>query len=246
MLVTRGRACPMTGVRRSGGHVSDEPSNDVVRAIRARRSVRGGFEPRPVSEDLLRTVVECGAAAPSSKNARPWRLHVITSRALLDDLADAISTAEGIDEYVPHDPLTGRPSPHWDSTVLESADVLRVAGSAIAIERRGVFSRGLATLTTIPRDDLARTLTAFALENMGLGTALENMWLAAESLGLGVSFLGDAAIASESARSLLDLEGDLVGVVALGYPTAPPPPRREPPASTQVRDPIVWHGDPTW
>jgi nitroreductase len=217
------------------------PSNPVLAAILARRSIRSGFSPEQVPVDVLEKVVASGLAAPSSKNARPWRLHVVRGRAALDALAVAAETADDLDDYVPHDPLTGRPYPEWRSTVLESAAVLREAPCAIAIENRGVFSRGVGTLASIPREALAASLTAFGLESMGLGTALENMWLAANSLGLGVAFLGDLAIATPAARTLLGLEGDLVGVIALGYSEATPPPRREPPPSTQSETPVVWH-----
>lgn len=216
-------------------------SNQIVAAILARRSVRSGFDSAAVGTDDLQLIVDCGLAAPSSKNARPWRLHVVTTRSILDALADAAESAAGVDEYVPHDPLTGRPYEEWSSTVLESAAVLRDAPCAIAIENRGVFSRGTSTLAEIHPEALAASLTAFGLENMGLGTALENMWLAANSLGISAAFLGDLAIANDAAHDLLGLDGELVGTLVLGRSNAEPPPRREPPASTQTTTPVVWH-----
>jgi len=215
--------------------------NEVIATILARRSVRFGFDASPVSRDDLAAIVACGLAAPSSKNARPWRLHVITNRAILDTLARAAETADHLNAYVPHDPLTGQPYPHWQSTVLESAAVLREAPCAIALENRGVFSRGTSTMSSISSEKLASSLTAFGLESMGLGTALENMWLAANSLGLAVAFLGDMAIASDAARTVLGIEGDLAGMLVLGHSTVPAVPKREPPASTQTDTPVVWH-----
>ncbi|WP_457099652.1 nitroreductase family protein [Microbacterium sp. P5_E9] len=216
-------------------------STVVIETILARRSVREGFAPRAIDRDDLEKILACGLAAPSSKNARPWRFHVIESAALRNMIADAATRAIGIDEYVPHDPRTGRPQEHWSSTVLESAEVLRVAPTAIAIENRGVFSGGRRTLAAASHQALVASLTAYGLETMGIGTALENIWIAASALGVGAAFLGDLAIAEESARELLGLEGDLMGIVALGYATPPPYPRREPPKQTQVDDPVVWH-----
>ena len=114
--------------------------HDVVEAILARRSVRVGFDDREVSEALLRTITECALAAPSSQNARPWRLHVITSRGVLDSLAAAAEAADD-GTYVPPDPLTGEPSPLFESSVRESAAVVRAAPAAIALENRGVYIR---------------------------------------------------------------------------------------------------------
>ena len=216
-------------------------STIVIDAILARRSIRGGFDGRQVSREHLDSVLECGLAAPSSKNARPWRFHVVTDASTRNALADATVQAEGIADYVPHDPRTGRPSPNWSSTVLESAEVVRAAPALIVIENRGVFSGGRATLLGAHPDALASSLTGYSFEVIGLGAALENMWLAANSLGIGVVFLGDLNIAEAEIGRLLGLPGDLMGVIALGYASLEPSPRREPPKNTQTDSPVVWH-----
>lgn len=215
--------------------------NLVVGTILARRSVRFGFEDRPVSQAHLELVLECGLTAPSSKNARPWRFHVVQDGALRHEIAGAAANAHGTDEYVPHDPRTGKPAPHWSSTVLESAEVARAASVIVAIENRGVFSGGRRTLAAATGEALASSLAGYGFEVMGLGAALENIWLAANSLGIGVAFLGDLNIAEQEIRALLGLEGDLMGVIALGYASLKAPPRREPPAETQVDAPVMWH-----
>ena len=216
-------------------------SNHTIDTILSRRSVREGLGARPVSHSDLEVILRCGLSAPSSKNARPWRFHVLQTLPLRAALAAAAAGAEGVDDYVPHDPRTGDAYPYWSSTVLESIDVLRAAPTAIAIENRGVFSGNRATLMEANRPALLASLTAYGFESMGLGAALENMWLAANSLGISAAFLGDLAIARDHAKSLLGCEGDLMGILALGYADALPRPRREPPPETQTSSPIVWH-----
>lgn len=216
-------------------------SSEVVDAILARRSVRQGYSDAPVAREVLDAIVACGLAAPSSKNARPWRLHVLSSRDQLGAIADAAESADDADTYVPPDPLTGEPSPRFESTVRESAAVLRRVPCAIALENRGVYIRDTAWLASRPPEQLVRTLTAYGLEVLGLGTALENMWLGANSLGLGAAFLGDLAIANNAAKRVLGLEGDLIGVLALGYAVGRPLPPRQPPSETQTDSPVVWH-----
>lgn len=220
---------------------TDQRDNEVVAAILARRSVRTGFRAEEVSREALQLIVECGLAAPSSKNARPWRLHVVTAREQLDAIATAAETADEVDSYVPPDPLTGEPSPLFESTVMESAAVLREVPAAIALENRGVYIRDTEWLASRRPETIARTLTGWGLEAMGLGTALENMWLAANSLDVQAAFLGDLAIAGGATRGILGLQGDLVGVLALGHSSATPFPRREPPSATQSDSPVVWH-----
>lgn len=56
---------------------------DIFEAIHTRRSVRS-FEPAPVAEEHIRTLLEAAMAAPSAGNAQPWEFVVVTDRALLD------------------------------------------------------------------------------------------------------------------------------------------------------------------
>jgi nitroreductase len=195
--------------------------NGVVEVILRRRSVREGFEPRGVSGEVLEDILRCGMAAPSSKNARPWRFHVVTDAAVLSEIAALVESAEGIDTYVPYDPATGRPRPEWQSTVLESAAVLRQVPVAVFVENRGLFSRSREALVAATADALAASITGYTLEVMGLGAAVQNMWLAAVACGLSGVFMGDVLIAQPAIQRRLGIEHDLVGVLALGYAQSP-------------------------
>lgn len=212
----------------------------VIDAMLARRSVREGFDGRPVPAAVIHQIIRCGLAAPSSKNAQPWRMHVVMDRSLLESLAQAVQQAPGAGEYVPHDPETGRPRPAYVSTVRESAQVLRDVSAAIFIENRGLFSAGRGTLATVSRPALAASLVGYGLEMIGIGACVENMWLAAEALGVQVAFMGDVAVADDDIRRYLNIAGDLVGVLALGYSTESIPGRRQ---SLDESDPdhVIWH-----
>jgi nitroreductase len=224
--------------------LDDEVRPRVIAAMLARRSIREGFDRQPIPGPVLREIVRCGLAAPSSKNAQPWRMHVVTDRATLGALADAVDHAEGVDEYVPHDPATGRPWPAYVSTVRESAQVLRQVAAAIFIENRGLFSNGRAGLITATRPALAGSLVGFGLEMIGIGAAVENMWLAAEALGVRVAFMGDVVIAEDEIRAALGIAGDLAGVLAFGFSDMPLPPRRQR-LDEQDADHVIWHTPPT-
>src|SRR5579863_8093799 len=185
----------------------DPPSDDEVRlgviaAMLARRSIREGFDRQPVPGSVLREIVRCGLAAPSSKNAQPWRMHVVADRATLG--------------------------------------VLREVAAAIFMENRGLFSNGRAGLIGATRPALAGSLVGFGLEMIGIGAAIENMWLAAEALGVRVAFMGDVVIAEDDICATLGIVGDLAGVLALGFSDVPLPPRRQH-LDEQDADHVVWH-----
>ncbi|WP_055476843.1 nitroreductase family protein [Gordonia sp. HS-NH1] len=213
----------------------------ILAALMNRRSIRYGFEDRPVGRETIERIVACGLAAPSSKNAQPWRFHIVTERMTLDLLADAVADASGVDSYVPHDPRTGEPYPQYRSTVLESAQVLRDVPATIWIENLGAFSAGRRTLLVAQQQAFAGALVGYGLELMGIGAAIENMWIAGNALGLAVSFLGDVVIAESDITAVLGLQNDLVGVIAFGYSSAfPQPPIDVRSFSDSPR--VTWHG----
>lgn len=217
-------------------------SMSAIDAILSRRSVRTGFDrARPVAHDALDQIVRCGLAAPSSKNAQPWRFHVVTDGPTLDRIALAMETATGIEDYVPHDPRTGIPHPQLESTVVASAAVLRQAPAALFIEGRGVFSGGRRSLTTLSRESVVAALGTYGFECIGIGAALENMWIAATDLNVQAAFLVDVIIAETTVAKLLGIDGDLFGALAVGFSDAPQPPRLGVPAGTGIDDAVVWH-----
>ena len=229
---------PAAGERVPDQHV--RPSNAVIDTILRRRSVREGFRRDPIPALILEEVLRCGLAAPSSKNARPWTLHVVSDTATLDRLATAVATAEGADTYVPRDPATGIPRADWPSTVVESAEVLRSASAAIFVENRGAFSDGRRTLTTTTGDRLAGSLVGYTFEVLGIGAAIQNMWLAANSLGVVGTYLGDVVIAEPIIAAELGIALDLVGVLVLAYSDAPAKPERVI-YDLDDEERVVWH-----
>ncbi|MCL1939950.1 MAG: nitroreductase [Desulfovibrionaceae bacterium] len=57
--------------------------NDILRAIRDRRSIRK-YQDKPVSRKVLERIVEAGLWAPSAMNRQPWHLTVVQGRDLID------------------------------------------------------------------------------------------------------------------------------------------------------------------
>lgn len=60
---------------------------DIMEALRTRRSIRK-FEDKPVSEEMVREILDAAMMAPSAGNAQPWRFVVVDDRAVLDSMAD--------------------------------------------------------------------------------------------------------------------------------------------------------------
>ena len=56
---------------------------NVSDAVAARRSIRA-FLDTPVDNDLIRTLLEKSARAPSGGNVQPWQVHVINGSRMDD------------------------------------------------------------------------------------------------------------------------------------------------------------------
>ena len=188
---------------------------DAIDAIKTRRSTRRGFIDQRLPAEDIETIVECGLAAPSSKDAQPWRLHVVEEQETRQAIADAMLDDARIDRYVPIEPATGAPSSDLASSVRESAQAVADAPLSLFVESLNVFGSRLA-LAGMASDDLGEALVGYGFEYLGLGAAIENMWLAANALGYGAVFIGDVVIAEQTVQRLLGFTGDLVGVVVIG------------------------------
>ncbi len=158
---------------------------------------------------------------------------------MLNQIADLVMEAGDQDAFVPKDPLTGRPRPEFDSTVAESSEILREVSTAILIENLGKFSISRSVLAASDRGDFEDILLGYALEIIGIGAAIENMWIAGHARGVEGTFMGDPLIAEAGIRKLLGIENDLAGVLALGLVDEPVVQTRE----VDVLDPgrVKWH-----
>jgi nitroreductase len=159
---------------------------ETLEAIHSRRSVRA-FTPEPVPEELLRQVLQSGAASASGGNVQPWGFVLVRAP---ERLAALRSLAPGI---------IGKPT----AVVAICLDAGR-----------------------------AKQLGGESGEQMAwfdVGLALQNLLLAAHSLGLGACPIG--SFHAGAVRLFLDLPSSvrLVLLLALGYPAVrPSPPGRRP------------------
>jgi nitroreductase len=69
---------------------------DVIDAVRARRSIRQ-FTQEPVSDELLRGLVDDSARAASGGNVQPWRIYIINGQSMTR-LREFLATQPPFDE----------------------------------------------------------------------------------------------------------------------------------------------------
>ena len=184
---------------------------DAITAMRRRTSVRR-FRPDPVGRDLIETVLDCAVRAPNHKLTEPWRFAVLTGQA--KSRFAALRASYRRRKF--GDPDGPEAVASAEKMRLETEEIPVVIAVACALS-----------------DDERRQEEDYAAAMM----AVENLLIAAESLGLGTyvrtgGMMRDPELA---AITKLDEGFRIVALVSLGYPAEPASPRRRRPAAELTR-----------
>jgi nitroreductase len=178
----------------------------VWETIRQRRAVRQ-YLPEPVTEPIIRRLIEAGNWAPSAMNGQPWRFVVVTDPVLLARIS------EGAKRWMQeHDPLT------WSNEKVR----------AMLADPNSHLLHGAPALIVVAMPDHVRW------GREGCALVAENMMLAATALGLGTCWIGllENWLNTPAGRAALHLpQGfESVAAIAVGYPAEQPPvaSRRQP------------------
>jgi nitroreductase len=178
--------------------------NEILSAIRARRSVRA-YESKKVPKENINSIIEAGNNAPSGMNSQPWRFVVVEDDALHKKMIEAATP----NAKMLLTPLKTSNPERYEQIMKryeELQDPIYYSAPAIIF----VIGQG-------PYADLSCPL------------ACENMMLAAYSLGLGSCWVqfGSLIKDNEEIREALELKEDekIFGPIIVGYPqgvTEPP------------------------
>ncbi|MFO7962565.1 MAG: nitroreductase family protein [Desulfobacterales bacterium] len=190
----------------------------VEKAILERRSVRN-YKDKPVPDTLIRRVIEAGRFAPSSGNCQPWKFIVITDKAMIDELDNAIAEVIGGMHFMYMDDETVK---GFEPMVAENptppADPRMIIGGFGPIARKEVLpSLGAPAVIMIAGD-----MRSIAGPLIQVGICGQNMCLAANSLGIRSCWVGFYAVLEQypDIKKKLGLEPPwtIISSIVLGYP----------------------------
>ena len=82
--------------------------NETLRTISERYSCRD-FADGPLTEEQLDTILRAALAAPSGRNAQPWKIIVVTDKAFIDELdAEGMKIIAGNEDQSYYNLITSR------------------------------------------------------------------------------------------------------------------------------------------
>lgn len=195
--------------------------NETLRTISRRHSCRS-FLDRPISDDDLAVVLEAANAAPSAHNQQSWRF-IILRDPKKRRLAELV-TRRSDDFPRPSSILLRMAS----RSIISAPVVVAVANTGDLI-RHG---RQLFEVADERAIDFFRTM-----EIQSSAAAVENLLLAATSLGLGSVWLGILFLIKDEVLEFLgEPQGEFMAVVPLGYPAKPVAGPKKRPLEAIVRE----------
>lgn len=193
---------------------------DVLEAIKTRVSVRD-YKPDPVPEAMVETVIEAASRAPSGQNLQPWRFIVIRDQDTKKKIG-VISVQGG--------------AGYFSQRIVELER--RFAGITDSERRRDVVQSlvsgslfrfiGEAPLLIVACADTSVSPDSYLLDT---SAAIENMLLAAHSLGLGACWTEVALMDPKDEDAVKRILGipnhvKVVALVTMGFPSRVPRPRQ--------------------
>jgi len=188
--------------------------NTTLQAIKNRRSVRM-FLDKPVSDKDLKTILHAANQAPSAHNQQSWRFIVLKSEKK-NELVELVNSKSA-------------KFPRPASVLLRMASrSIASAPVVIAIANSGeLILRGteLFKVESLTGHDFFRIM-----EIQSSAAAVENLLIAATSLGLATVWLGVLVlIKSDVLQFLGEPEGEFMAVIPVGYAARPSPgPKKQP------------------
>ena len=208
------RPVPTVGDRSSAAERAADPAGwafppgdrqALARIMEARRDIRR-FRPDPVPADVLRRLLVAAHSAPSVGHSQPWRFVVVRdpeTRARAAVLADGarLEQAAGMDE------VSGRHLLDLDLEGIREAPL----GIVVCCDRR-VPPAGVLGRASFPDADM-----------WSCACAIQNLWLAARSEGLGVGWvtLFEPAVLGALVGAPPGVE--TLGWLCVGWPDERPP-----------------------
>jgi coenzyme F420-0:L-glutamate ligase/coenzyme F420-1:gamma-L-glutamate ligase len=178
--------------------------------VRGRRSVRA-FRPEPLTREQIEAVLEAARWAPSPHGRQPWRFVVVQSAAAKERLAGAMG-----EEWRAQLALDGQDAAAIEARFRKSHG--RITAAPVVI----VPCLYLEELDVYPDGERQAAEVTMAVQS--LGCAVQNMLLAAYSMGFDGGWMCAPLFCQGAVRAALGLDAALHphALIPLGYAAREP------------------------
>ncbi len=187
--------------------INSKHKNKTLETIFSRHSIRN-FLDKPVDKDLIHTILQAANQAPSAHNSQSWRFIQINGEKK-KELVELINQ-------------TASQFPRTSSALLRmSSRSITSAPTVIAVTNTGELVQHGQKMFKISEKKAYDFFRTMEIQNSA--AAVENMMIAATSLGLGTVWLGILfLIKREILEFLGEPDGEFMAVIPVGFPKREP------------------------
>jgi nitroreductase len=200
----------------------------LTEAIESRNSVRN-FLPDPVPVEDLKELARLASLAPSVNNYQPWEYIAVTNRELLTSMADLVRTRiQSIPENDSKHSATIKRQVEFFATFFEQAPAL----IALTMEDyETILEKGV----NLSHKEINEIRNYPDMQSAG--ASVQNLLLAAVSMGYGACWMSAPMVARAELESMLEVKSGrrLICFVALGKPATSPTQREKKPVDELFR-----------
>jgi nitroreductase len=197
---------------------------DLEQLIKTRRSVRK-WENKPVPEDMLLKAVEISTWAASGGNQQNWRFYIVTKKATINAIADAVQASADLMASWPEAAKFGDAFERSKKTSAFFRSAPAVIGVAASIYQSNADLLLEAREKIDPRAKLMREWrTSPDSKIQSTSAAVTTLLLVLHQMGLGAVWMtGPMQVRGEIEKILKMKQGfELVTFIPVGYPAEKP------------------------
>lgn len=211
--------------------------NEVLKAIHERQSSRVPFDSnRPIPKEIIEQILEAARWTPTGHNMQNYEIVVIDDKTTLERIGSIKSCVlmEFLQDNYKHlsfseqelkQKKTGILSTGFPPDWVDPAKFDQVTHSPPVLLSNSVRGSPMLLMVLYDPTKKAPALAVDVYGFIGLGCLMENIWLTAQSLGIGIQILSLSATISveKELKQLLGIPNPLkiCYTVRLGYPTIP-------------------------
>ena len=207
---------------------------DLLTLIKTRQSDRGPFDThRPISKDDLNRILEAGSWAPTPHNMQNYEVIVVDDEKLLEAIGDIQFTIprtnmeeNNLYMYSTEEELQKKKTGIVNRMPAPPAGQVTNPGEFRAASLKNSL-RATSVLLIVMYDPRKRAPGSEGdlLGKIGIGCVMENMWLMAHSLGIGMHIVSAVGYIDDLEKHIKDILGipeyfKLAYSFRLGYPVS--------------------------
>ena len=178
--------------------------NETLTTIQNRRSIRNFIPEKDIADRDITAILQAANQAPSAHNQQSWRFIVLRG-AKKNELVDLIASK-----------AANFPKPSRALLRMACRSIAEAA-VVIAIVNTGELLRRGPRLFAVDQEEVRDFFRIMEIQSSA--AAVQNMLLAATSLGIGSVWLGILILIKDDVLNFLgEPQGEFMAVVPIGYP----------------------------